>query len=715
MLGALLILLISAVFIMQYAYMNNIIIQNKEFNIEKSGEILGQRINSELKLYSQIIESTASLISTNNWSKDEIEYNIKQIFSGNPMFNLLYYADPNNNLITSINWKAPEGYTVKERPWYIKAVEEGKLIYSETYIDALTGELAISISKPIYDSNHQIQGVVGGDILINQIIKIVENFKSDVSEYSYSFLIDGKGNILAHPGYAYDDYANLKNIDEISHVLSMELRYLGSGKKQITIDEIDGYLYYQPIENTDWIIGNFAAMAEYNTKNQYLWRVLGVALLLSLCILGAFLFIQNKYFMRPLKLLVKNIEDVAVQEDISYRIGINEKDPFVAPRKSINNILENKEYFFRQQQEYGEELMASHEELEAQNIQLYNLSYYDHLTKIYNRRSFEDKIINLNVEESLPLGIIMADVNGLKLINDSFGHAAGDQLLKEMGRILLKACNDEQLVFRMGGDEFAIILPQTSLAKAEKLIKDIRKLSKKVTLYNIKLSISFGVAIKDKNDEKISDVIKKAEDDMRSNKIIESPSMRSKTIDTIVRTLYEKNPREEAHSSRVSSICQQIGIKLGMTDEKIKQLETVGLLHDIGKIAVSNRILEKQGALTDDEREEIQKHPEIGYRILSTTSEMAQIAEYALSHHERYDGKGYPQGLKGEEIPLVSRIITIADSYDAMISDRPYRKGLDEAIAVGEIIKNAGIQFDPLLSKVFVEEVLEKDWIEIAN
>ena len=148
-----------------------------------------------------------------------------------------------------------------------------------------------------------------------------------------------------------------------------------------------------------------------------------------------------------------------------------------------------------------------------------------------------------------------------------------------------------------------------------------------------------------------------------------------------------------------------LGVQLGMSDDKIKELEIVGLLHDIGKIAISNSILEKNGSLDNDEWKEIKRHPEIGYRILNTTNEMAQIAKYALNHHERYDGKGYPQGLKGEEVPLVSRIISIADSYDAMVSDRPYRKGLAQEVAIEEIKKNAGTQFDPALAKIFVEEV----------
>lgn len=705
-LSIMLIVFISAVFITQYTYMNDKIIKNKEMNIEKSSETLGQKINSELKLYSGIIDYTSTMISSNNWSRDEMENNLNIMLKENSVFSLLYYGDGSGKLINATSWETPEDYELRARPWYTKALEEKTLIYSETFVDALTGQLAIAIAKPVYGPNNEIQGVVGGDILISEIIKIVEHSRSKVSDFGYSLLVDGRGNILAHPDYIYDDYTNLKNIDELSETLSEEIKKNKLGKTQITIDGIAGYLSYQPVENTDWVIGSFASLKEYEASNRYLFKILGTALLVALVILLVFLYLQNHYIVKPLKRLVNDIEDITIKDNIYDRLLVNGKDPFNEPRKSINHILGKTEASFRLKQEYSEELMASYEELEAQNNQLYHLTNYDQLTQLYNRRSYHKKINDIDLEENLPLGIIMADVNGLKLINDSFGNLVGDELLKETGRILFEACGPDQSVFRVGGDEFIITLPQTNEKEVEKLMKEIKALSKQVSLKNIDLSISFGMAIKYEKNEDISDILKEAEDHMYSNKLLEGPSMRSKTIETIIQTLYEKNPREKDHSTRVSVICQEMGIELGLSDIKIKQLETVGLLHDIGKIAISNEILEKEGSLSEKEWEEIKRHPEIGYRILSTTKEMTEIAEYALSHHERYDGKGYPQGLKGKEIPLMSRIITIADAYDAMVSDRPYRKGLSKDIAVEEMKKNAGSQFDPYLTEMFLEKII---------
>ncbi len=172
----------------------------------------------------------------------------------------------------------------------------------------------------------------------------------------------------------------------------------------------------------------------------------------------------------------------------------------------------------------------------------------------------------------------------------------------------------------------------------------------------------------------------------------------------------KKNKREEEHSHRVSMLCQDMGHALGLTEGDTEELKTIGLLHDIGKIAIEENILNKREELTEDEWQEIKRHPEIGYRILNTVNDMLEIAEYVLYHHERWDGKGYPKGLKGEEIPLQSRIITIADAYDAMTSQRSYRNALQEETAIEELKINSGTQFDPELVRIFIEKVLNKSF-----
>lgn len=350
-------------------------------------------------------------------------------------------------------------------------------------------------------------------------------------------------------------------------------------------------------------------------------------------------------------------------------------------------------------------------EFMKRNEQIRYLSYHDALTGLYNRRFYEEEFKKIDIEGNLPISIIIGDINGLKLVNDAFGHGQGDELLRISATAIQGICRKDDIVARWGGDEFIILLPKTTREKAEDIVRGIKDLYFPKQVNGINVSISFGWDTKETKDEDILKILKNAEDYMYRNKTLENESVRSHMINTIITTLHEKNPREEMHSKRVSVLCQAIGSAINLSGTELRKLKIGGLLHDIGKIAITEGILNKPGKLTPAEWKEIERHPEIGYRILSSSHEMLELAECTLAHHEKWDGTGYPKGLKGEMIPRLARIIKIADSYDAMTSERAYRKALEEEVVVDEIRKNAGTQFDPELAKVFVEKVLGKPWI----
>jgi diguanylate cyclase (GGDEF)-like protein/PAS domain S-box-containing protein len=333
-------------------------------------------------------------------------------------------------------------------------------------------------------------------------------------------------------------------------------------------------------------------------------------------------------------------------------------------------------------------------------------SYHDQMTGVYNRRFYEEEIKKLDKEESLPLSIIEGGVNGLKLFNDAFGHSQGDLLLKRVAEIIRSACRPNDIVLRWGGDEFVILLPGMDGEETALLADRIKVDCAKEVIHDIHISISLGWDVKKDRDQTISEIIKSAEDRMYKNKVVESEGLRGSIIKTMLHTLHAKNSREEKHSRRVSSISQSIGKALQLPVLELNKLKAVGLLHDIGKIGVEDSILDKVDALTQKEFDEIKKHPDIGYRILNSSTDMKELAEITLSHHERWDGKGYPKGLRGAEIPVLSRIISIADSYDAMTSDRPYRKALTKGETVRQIFENSGTQFDEQIAKVFIEVVV---------
>lgn len=334
------------------------------------------------------------------------------------------------------------------------------------------------------------------------------------------------------------------------------------------------------------------------------------------------------------------------------------------------------------------------------------LSYHDSLTGLYNRRFFEEELKRLDVERNLPMTLIIGDVNGLKLINDAFGHLVGDRLLQKAAAAIKQACRVDDIIARWGGDEFVIILPKTNQKSAVELIQRIRNSCVEAEVEAIKLSISLGYETKENSDEYISDVLKSAERNMYKNKLHESQSMVGSAIKVIHSTLLEKNHREAEHSRRVAKISKNIAKAMGLPEAKINEMETIGLMHDIGKIAIAEAILEKTGELTEDEWTEINRHPEVGYRILSTSNDTVEIARYVLAHHEHFDGNGYPSGTKGEEIPLQARILAVADAFDALTSERVHRAAYSLPYAIKVLQNNAGKQFDPEVVKIFIEKVL---------
>lgn len=337
------------------------------------------------------------------------------------------------------------------------------------------------------------------------------------------------------------------------------------------------------------------------------------------------------------------------------------------------------------------------------------ISYHDQLTGLYNRRFFEEEFARLDIKRNMPLALIMADVNGLKLINDAFGHQVGDDLLQITSRIFENVCRGDEIIARLGGDEFVILLPNTHKEHAETIVQRIKKECHSRMVKNIEISISFGWDVKESLDDTYEDLFKRVEDYMYRNKLIESPNVHARMFETVIKTLHEKNPREERHSVRVSELCASIAKAMAMSDREIEELRSAGWLHDIGKVAIKESVLNKESSLDDDDWTEIKRHPEIGYRIISTVNEMAELAEYVLVHHERWDGKGYPRGIGGEDIPLQGRILAIADAYDTMTRARVYQEVLTKEMAISEMKRNSGSQFDPEIVEILIEKVLNED------
>ncbi len=339
------------------------------------------------------------------------------------------------------------------------------------------------------------------------------------------------------------------------------------------------------------------------------------------------------------------------------------------------------------------------------------LTYHDVLTGLYNRRYYEEAKRQLDKSENYPLSVIVGDINGLKLINSAMGHQEGDILIQKVAKILVLCCRPGDILARTGGDEFSILMPNTTYEEADRIVHLIGRTCEEQREKSVEeayhASISVGCATKTEKEADLASIIKAAEESMYRHKLLQSKSLHSSLINTMKTSLFEKSQETEAHARRLIYLSRSVGEILKLTEEQLNELELLSTLHDIGKIGISDSILNKPGMLSEEEWSEMRRHPEMGYRIAMSTPELAPIADYILNHHERWDGKGYPYGKKGEEIPLLSRIIAIADSYDAMTSDRPYRKAISKEEAIEEIRRNAGSQFDPCLCEIFIKQVLD--------
>lgn len=320
------------------------------------------------------------------------------------------------------------------------------------------------------------------------------------------------------------------------------------------------------------------------------------------------------------------------------------------------------------------------------------LSFHDHLTGLYNRRYMEDSIKRLDTDRNIPFSIISADVDNLKLTNDAYGHEMGDKILIKAAEILKKSCRKEDIICRVSGDEFVILLPNIGEKKVREIIERINEESENGEFVPLIVSISTGYSTKNKEEENILKVYKEADNNMYKNKIKYSRTMGKKVIEKIQSNLNIKYDNERIHSERVSYYCESIAKAMKLGHKEIKDAKAAGKLHDIGKIAISEDILKKEKKLKEEEFQELKKHPSTSYQLLRNVDDYNHIAKAVLYHHERLDGSGY-QGLKKNEIPLLSKIIAVADRYVEMTEGYPCQNKKTKEEAIEELKMKSGIKF----------------------
>jgi len=357
--------------------------------------------------------------------------------------------------------------------------------------------------------------------------------------------------------------------------------------------------------------------------------------------------------------------------------------------------------------EFVSSQVASAIERKSTEERIKHLSFHDALTGLYNRAYFEEELERYNFPRYYPLSIVMLDVNGLKVINDTFGHSEGDRLLQHLSQVLTSVSRQGDILARIGGDEFAILLPSTTSEEAHNFCDRIKRVCQqdKIEPIYLRLNISLGHTTQEGEYKDTNSLLQEADRNMYQDKLFNGKSREKRFLEAFRIILAERDPHTSDHARRLQELALSLGKRVGLTDYQLGNLKLLALLHDIGKIGIPDSILFNTYILTPSEWKKMKEHSRIGYRMAKNIPDFASIAREILYHHEHWDGTGYPDGLKGEKIPLLSRIISIVDAYDVMQSRRPYKGPVCKAEALKEIKRCAGTQFDPQLVEIFLKIV----------
>ena len=333
------------------------------------------------------------------------------------------------------------------------------------------------------------------------------------------------------------------------------------------------------------------------------------------------------------------------------------------------------------------------------------LSEHDEITQLNNLMFFDRACRQHNLMHTFPLAVVQCDVDGLRLINSAFGLEEGNRLLARVASLLQTYCPEGCVLARTGDDDFSLLMPGKGSQAAEAFIRSVTERidadnERTEALY--RTSLSFGYSARHTPQDDISLMLRGAFNSLNNRKILNAQSSHSATLTSIMATLHARSEETEEHAQRLWELSEAIGLKMGLSQKTMAELALFSKLHDIGKIGISDAILNKPGKLTEEEWTVMRRHPEIGYQIARSLEDIAHVAEDILSHHERWDGLGYPRGLRGKQIPLAARILAVADAYDAMTKDRVYRKAMPREQALAEIGQNSGKQFDPEIAQLFL-------------
>jgi diguanylate cyclase (GGDEF)-like protein len=338
------------------------------------------------------------------------------------------------------------------------------------------------------------------------------------------------------------------------------------------------------------------------------------------------------------------------------------------------------------------------------------LNIYDSLTGLFNRTYFENRLSYYNDPAFLPMGLVICDLNGLKLVNDTLGHSYGDIIIKESANIIKLSLSNYEEACRIGGDEFAIFFPNCSESL---LIKYKDNVVNKLNEYNesnpkLPLSFSIGYSIKSNTDVDMNNIFIVADNNMYHDKLLQGIKNRNAIIEGLIQSLSNKEYKNADLKSSLYNYVMKLAKAINYPEQNMENLKLFVNFHDLGQVSISNKILYKQEPLTEEEINIIKRHSEVGYKISLSIPNLFHIADWILKHHEWWNGEGYPLNIKGNEIPVECRVFAIVESYIAMISEKPYKKAISKKDAISELKRCSSKQFDPLLVDKFIDIIKQE-------
>ncbi len=340
---------------------------------------------------------------------------------------------------------------------------------------------------------------------------------------------------------------------------------------------------------------------------------------------------------------------------------------------------------------------------------------YDPLTGLYNKQSYLQQVPQWDNKRYWPVAVAVCNINGLKRINDQYGIEYGDAVMKQLAYFVKMHAGEDAYVAKLEGGDVLAVLEETTHNEAVEICEDIKKDLEGFYGRDVLIHLEYGVAVKEDAVTTMEQILGEAKSSMQNKKMLRDNSMSSSLVDSLKQTLSESDYETEEHVERTREMASRLGKALNLSDTDIGKLELLAIMHDIGKVAIPHQVLLKKGKLSDEEFEIMKQHTIKGYRIANASPELSSIADCILSHHEKWDGTGYPNKLKGEDIPLLARIISTVDSHDVMVHDRPYHRAMPEEDAIKELRRCAGTQFDPNIIEVFTRLLEEEELPKIQK